>query len=263
MLPTTLARAATCASLAAVTATGLPAPAASAVDAATAAKAAELAYAAYSAYRSHQFTLQDATKRIVGAIDAAKRDILDHLDELATSDARACARSAVVNAADLPVMSPDTRQAFANGTVDCLALIEDRLAVVRQASEVDDLGFALNALGPVALVAKARAGMSVAPTRGLLVEANERVVARIGASCTTVRLRADATPGRYVEVQLRCTASTGHVGTTLLLPGQRVDYGPARRLALRQTSQPVAVQALAVLRADAARRSTPGRSPAM
>ncbi len=246
-----------CAALAAVTTAGLPAPAASAVEPATAVAAAKVAYAAYTAYRSSQFTLQDATDRILAAVAAARRDILDHLDDLAASDGRACATSALVNAADLPVMTADTRQAFANSTVDCLALIDDRMATVQSRAVVDDLGFALNVLGPVALVAKARAAMQVAPTRGLLIRANERVVARIGAACMTIRLRADAGPGRPVETLLRCQAYNGDTGMTMLLPGQKADYAPARQMALRRTSQPVALQALRALRADAARRTTP------
>src|SRR3954452_17778682 len=85
--------------LAAVTATAslaLPAKPANAVDPGTVAAAAQAAYSAYQKFVAHELTLQQATTQIINAIDAAKTQIIAHVDRLAAADARACTRAAVI-----------------------------------------------------------------------------------------------------------------------------------------------------------------------
>lgn len=240
-----LSKALGCIALAALTAAGLPAPPAAAVDPATAAKAAYTAYTAYKAYTARQLSVQEATDRILLAIDSAETAILAHLDRLAAADGRACATSALANAVDLPVMTLTASQTFANSTVECLTLIQARMRVVSTVGAFDDLGFALNVVGPVALLAKARAGMATEPARALLDQANENILLRIQAQCSTTVVPPPV-KGAPSMWQLRCVAYNGS-GIMVVYAGAPVDYTVPRRQALSQTSQPVAVQALAVL----------------
>lgn len=96
---------------------------------------------------------------------------------------------------------------------------------MRSTGQARALGCAVLAALPVALIARSRAGAVTAPTRTLLVEADERVVARLWTRCATVGLEAESRSVR----QLRCTADDGDTGVSWLRSAPWRTSRPVRR----------------------------------
>ncbi|HEY8983614.1 MAG TPA: hypothetical protein VIU15_29055 [Streptomyces sp.] len=171
------------------------------------------AYDAYQKFFGHTLTLDEATTRIENAITAAKTEILNEVDAVATADVQACARSAVIEVADIRRLSPDSLQAFAMAATSCATLAQSDISNVSQLASVNQLGLALNTVGPIALFARTYAGLSTGLLRQTLVSANQTVVTRLTPSCFATPLWGDAEPGaRSVEAQLQCTAFNGNTG---------------------------------------------------
>ncbi|MGW3650821.1 hypothetical protein [Streptomyces sp. NPDC000878] len=171
------------------------------------------AYAAYQAYAASQaLTLEEATQQILSAIDSAKSEILSHIDQVATADARACARQAVIDFADITRFTTDTLQAFARDTTGCVTRIESLLSAVSDKAAADQLGFAVNAVGPISLVARARAGFDTAGLKGTLVNTHNTIVAKLDPVCVTVTVREPGPVRPIVEEQITCTAYNGNYG---------------------------------------------------
>jgi hypothetical protein len=198
-----------------------------------------------------ELTLQAATDQIKSAIASARQDILSEIDQIAAADVQACATSAVINLADLDSMSPDTKMSFAGATLDCVTLAQGRIGAVDDLAAVNQMGYALNSVGPIALLARAHVGFETAALRSTLVDAGNSLVARLDPRCYAIPLWADAEPGGVVEVILKCEAFNGTVGEDSV--GARIrrgqplppfDYSVAREVAMRGTSRELTLKTL-------------------
>ncbi len=216
--------------------------------------ALETAYQLYNKLFGDQLTLDDATTRIVGAINGARDAIVAHIDALEAVEVKDCARSAVLDLVDIRAMAPDTLQSFARDATDCVVRADDRIPLLG-APAVDEIGFALNSVGPIALIARARAGMSTDGLRSVLVNANNGIIARLMPSCQAQYLWGDVEPGgRFVEVQLTCRSYNGNVGYDAVTvdrrkPAPPFDYTYAKEQAMTGTSFLVARGVLPLLTA--------------
>jgi len=229
---------------------------AQAVDPATIVGAAIKAYEVYQKLAGGALTLDDATTKIIDAVNAAKTDIMRHTDRLATAEVRACTTSAVINVADIAALSPDSRQLFALNATDCVTRAQSLLSTVSSVAAADELGFAVNVVGPISLLARSSAGLMTAGLRNSLISADNTVLVRLKPSCRDTPLWGDAGPGQPVEVQIVCTAYNGAQGFDAVVvrikrgqPLPRIDHTRAIEDALAGTSNPVAVAALHVLTA--------------
>jgi hypothetical protein len=213
---------------------------------------------AYDAYKmlvgTHELTLPQATTRIIDAVNAAKADTLSHIDRLAAADVRACATSAVIEAEDIRSLTPDNKQAFARETTSCVTLAASYLSTVGDLGSVDELGFAVNVVGPIALLARSHANLSTTALKSALVGANNTVLSRLNPRCSTVTIpyfdaRDKPVPSLATHVQT-CTAYNGDRGTDSFegpVPRSGIDYTKARAQAVRRISYPVAAAALSSL----------------
>lgn len=245
--------AAIAAATAAVVVAANPMPA-HAVDPATIVGAAMKAYDVYQKLAGGALTLEDATSKIIDAVNAAKTDIMRHTDRLATAEVRACTTSAVINVADIGALSPDGRQLFALNATDCVTLAQSLLSTVSGSASVDELGFAVNVVGPIALLARTSAGLMTGGLRSSLISADNTVLTRLKPSCIDTPLWGDAEPGGPVEVQITCTAYNGARGYDWVVlrikkgqPLPAIDHTSAITDAVASTSYPVAVAALSTL----------------
>lgn len=230
------------------------APPAHAVDPGTILGAAKAAYEAYKKFAGGELTLDQATTRIINAIDTARDDILAQIELIAAAQVKACARSAVIDVADIRSMTRDTVQAFARDSTNCATLAEALISASESKPAVDQLGFAVNTVGPIALLARTHAGLTTPLLKQTLTSANRGVIAKLTTSCHPTPLWGDAVPGGVVEIILRCTAYPGHVGVDVVYmrlrrgqPLPQFDYSAARAEALSGTSQPIADAALPLL----------------
>ena len=155
------------------------------VDPATIVAIIKQAYSYYQQFfGAKSLSLADATAKIINAIQASQTTIINQIDAGASAQARACAEAAVINAHDIPLFTTDTLQAFANDTTNCVALIDSLLpAVGNDKSAVDNLGYAVGVIGPIALDARSYAGFSTDALRSTLIHANNLVVNALTPSC--------------------------------------------------------------------------------
>lgn len=213
--------------------------------------AMKAAYDVYDKFLSGALTLDQATTQVINAINAAKTEIKHEVDAMTTVDIRSCARAAVIDYEDIDVMNPDVLQDFARDTTDCATDAEDAIRHASSKAVIDEVGFALNTVGPIALLARANAGFSTSGLVLVLVDGNNGLLDRLAPSCFASPLWGDAEPGGPVEVILRCTAYNGNVGIDSVIANIRrgdplppFDYSHARTQAMRGTSWQIATAVL-------------------
>ncbi|SDY98986.1 hypothetical protein SAMN05421504_108154 [Amycolatopsis xylanica] len=209
--------------------------------------ALQTAYDLYNKFFANQLTLEQATAQIIDAINAAKSQILAHIDALAAAEVKDCARPAVGDFADITRLTLDQKQAFAREASACVSKADNRIPLLGEAA-VDEIGFALNTVGPIALIARAYSGLTNPELTATLRNANTNLVARLKPSCIAHWLWPDATP-QFVEVELICTAYNGHQGFDSVIVNRRkpsppIDFTDAINAAAAGTSYPIGVAAL-------------------
>ncbi|MFI5905960.1 putative Ig domain-containing protein [Dactylosporangium sp. NPDC051541] len=226
--------------------------AASAVSVGDIAGYAKTAYSVYQFLFDHPTTLDSAIAQIKDAITASQTKIVAEIDGMAAADIKACANTAVIEFNNINAMNPDRLQQYAADTTQC---VSDAWAKIPQASDsaaIDEMGFALNIVGPIALAARSKAyGPQDAGTTALrttLIQANQSNLVRLLPSCSGVR--GEVVNGRQ-EVALICTAyngDRGDAGTIFVGAGQPlptgIDYSVGITQAAARTSYPVSVGAL-------------------
>jgi Skp family chaperone for outer membrane proteins len=231
------------------------APSANAVDAGTIVSAVKQAYDAYKMLtQTHQLTLDEATTRIIDAVNAAKAETIKHIDQIATDDVQACATSAVIDFEDLQRFNLSNQQAFARDASYCVALAQTYINTVNDPGEVDQLGFAVNVVGPIALIARSYLGLSTGTLTKTLIAADNTIVAKLNPRCSTTTYPEFNSLGKPIPSLalnvLTCKAYNGGRGQTEFvgkMPPGGPNYTVARTQAARGISYSVAVAALAQL----------------
>jgi hypothetical protein len=195
--------------------------------------AIQAAYSLYKAVVANGLSVQDATKQILAAINGAKVEIISHIDAVATAQARACAEEVVIDFADFDVLSTDNKQAFALSATSCVTLIDSLLSVVTDKAAADQLGFAIDAIGPITLIVRSRTGLSNTGLIPSLVRPNQRVITVVTPVCNS----------RFIEgrTQWWCTAYNGDTS------GVEPSLSLAQREASVRTSRPLAQAVLPTL----------------
>lgn len=201
-------------------------------------------------FKSGDKSIQQATAEIVAAVNSSKTAILAHADALAAAPVRACTTAAVIELADIEAFSTDTMQRWAQSVTLCAAEIDSLHRTVVDKAVADQLGFALNVVGPIALLARDRAGLSINALRLSLSDSNAVLQAKLEPACNVITFNQLGTrsvlitrcipyPGS-VEGRTHCLSGSSHCGNAILRQ-------TARRDALAMTSWAAADIALAAL----------------
>ncbi|WP_132116395.1 hypothetical protein [Actinocrispum wychmicini] len=156
------------------------------VDPATIAAAVKAAYQAYQSFFGGGISLQAAVDKILAAIQSAQTAIISHIDAIAAAEARACTRDAIVDFPNFQFLTPDNQQVFALHATSCANLIDSLLATVVDKGAQDQLGFSVNALGPIALITRSRAGLPNTTFVPVLRSANQRVSTNLTPGCSLI-----------------------------------------------------------------------------
>lgn len=201
----------------------------------------------YSIYQQYfgggSLTLQQATTQILNAISASQTAIIDQIDEVAAAEVQGCASATVINFNDIPAMTPDTLQAFAMNATSCATEADSLLDTVTDKAAIDELGYAILTIGPLAMIARAEAGLTTPGLRTVLIDADNAVINR---------LITDSDCYYYLEgddnvIDMFCTAYNGTVGEASKLqenagrPVPQKLYDEAMAAATVGTSRPVVI----------------------
>jgi hypothetical protein len=141
------------------------------------------AYDLYKSFKSGGLSVQDATNQIIAAINSAKADIINHIDAIATASAKACAEEIVLDFDSFNVLSPDNQQLFARDATSCLTLINSLQTAVTAKPSLDQLGWTLDFVGPIALIVRSRVGFSNTGITPILVQGNQATISLMAPSC--------------------------------------------------------------------------------
>ncbi|MFJ4429227.1 tectonin domain-containing protein [Streptomyces bobili] len=205
------------------------------------------AYSAYQLFFGHQLTLQQATDQLQASIEASRDVILAEIGQIPENDVRACTRAAVIELGDIENKSPDSLQAFAVSATECVTKAQSHVEGLSSLPNVDGIGFALNTVGPIALVARSRAGFSTTLLRETLVDTNNRLIERLNPSCNPIPIPEHP----ITEYWLRCVAYNGDIGQVkkkfITNPGTSLPfeaYAVPRATAMARTSYGAAAKAL-------------------
>jgi hypothetical protein len=151
--------------------------------------------------------LKNAVAQIVAAVNTAKTQIMSHIDAITAAEVSACARHHVIEFADIDRFSTDTLQSWAQAATGCATLAQSMVGTVTDKAAADNIGLALNVVGPIALAARARAGFSTLGLIDTLRTGNLTILTAVAPACTWTSV---ATP--VIGVFLRtytCTAYNG------------------------------------------------------
>jgi hypothetical protein len=133
-------------------------------------------------------SVDDATRLIINEIATTRQQILDQMASIATADVRACATHHVIEFADIENFTPQLLQQWAQDATACVTRITSLYTALPPTNYValNDLGNALAVVGPIALVARTRAGFSTAALTDVLVQGFTRVVQTFTPFCYDV-----------------------------------------------------------------------------
>lgn len=185
--------------------TGATGAATPAVGPATVITVIKTGYDIYKTFLQGGLSVKDATSQIITAINSAKTEIIAHIDAIATAQAKACAEEAVVDFPSFDALSTDNQQLFALNATSCVTLIDSLLTTVTDKGAIDQLGFAVNSLGPITLIVRSRTGLGNTGVTPILVSDNQTVMTQLIPSC--LRLGAPGEPAEYL-----CTSYNGDTG---------------------------------------------------
>ncbi|TCO60880.1 hypothetical protein [Actinocrispum wychmicini] len=204
------------------------------VDVITIIQAAKAAYDAYKSFASGGSSVDGAVNKILNAIQGAQTAIISHIDAIAAADAQACAQDAVVDFPNFQFLTPDNQQVFALHATSCSNLINSLVTTVTDKGAKDQLGFSANAVGPIALITRSRAGLSNASFIPVLRSTNQQISTSLAPGCINI-----LDPDVHKRVWY-CTAYNGGVDMEL-------DKLHAQTAAAQSTSWPTANQTLTQL----------------
>jgi hypothetical protein len=194
-----------------------------------------------------QATIAQAQGQIIAAIEGTAAD-----------DVTSCADDILRRMLNIG----DSVQSIANDAGACLDKANRHLDTATDQGAINQLGLALNVVGPLALIANQQAGFVTSPLRHALIVANTTVVTKLAPTCKVVRSGGRVVgDDRFVQGVGTCTWGNPTVGTGRLpypveyldsrpIDGQgRIfptvqDYSIAKNQALATTSYTVARAAL-------------------
>ena len=164
---------------------------AQAVDPGTVVKIATYAYQAYGVLErlnGAPTELQQATTAIINAVNQAKAAIVNEIDAVAAASVESCKDSALADVENLPTMTSTALESYASNATNCVTLAKNFIDTFGDLNVVNEVGFALNTVAPLALIARARQGSTSSVLKQQIIAANQSVVTRLTPHCTSVRL---------------------------------------------------------------------------
>jgi hypothetical protein len=201
--------------------------------------------------------IERAKQEIIAAVNAARQDILNHIDAIAAADVRACHQSATTLVAQIDLMDPFTLATFVLNAVDCASLSSAYFDAVQSLAAADNIGKLMGEIYAIAMVGFAKLGFPTVDLLTSLITSYQHVINRLFPSCRTDTIREYDDRGRvfYMEIQYLCTAYNGDTGFGFeayyrgRLVGGHMNKYAIENEATRNTSRAIAQSQLPTLQA--------------
>jgi len=177
--------------------------------------------------------IEQATAKIIDAVNAAKTELLNEIDEITAAEIDACKDSALSDVENLPRMTSSQLDTYASRAVDCVNRAANLINTLDSQRAVDQVSFAMNTVAPLALIARARLGLSSDFLRANVRAANEATMGRLEPNCVTWT---DEESGRILYWNVQCTAFNGTTASRTSVFGPIADHSPQVDAAMRNTS---------------------------
>jgi hypothetical protein len=177
--------------------------------------------------------LERATTQIITAVDAARTELLEEIDELTAAEVDACRDSALTDVENLPRMTDTQLDGFATRAVDCVNRAVNFIDTLDSPTAVDQVSFAMNTVGPLALIARARLGQTSEFLTARIRAGNLATVRRLEPVCQDW---IDEENGRPLFWNVECTAFNGVRAVDQSVNGPVTDVPALARTAARHTS---------------------------
>ncbi|GIG85419.1 hypothetical protein [Plantactinospora endophytica] len=123
------------------------------------------------------------TQRVIDALNQAESAVIAHLDAIAVADLRSNATHAVVEFEDINNLSEDVLWDWAQKVSGDALRATEYLDVVSAGKAVDDVGYAVVTMFPIALVARARAGLGTTNLRNQFRAAAQKIADKLAPTC--------------------------------------------------------------------------------
>lgn len=168
-------------------------------------------YTFYKNFLAGGLTLSQAVDQIKAAIAQAQTAIIDEIDLVAAANVQSCAQGAVINYANIDLLTTANLQQFAFDLTNCVTLANSLLPSLTDKAAIDEVGFALQTVAPLALTANAKAGFSTSALRTTIINASNTDISQLFPSCRSITIVERDDQGRPVstEIQYTCTAYNG------------------------------------------------------
>jgi hypothetical protein len=195
-------------------------------------------------------TLQQAVDQIKTAIAQSQTVIVDEIDQVAAASVKSCAESAVINYADIDALTPDSLQTYALDMTTCVTQADSLLGTLTDKAAIDDVGFALESVAPLAVMGRAKAGLSTSALLTAIINASNTDISELAPSCVDWFWTDD---GGVEYENYECDAYDGTVATGtrkvhnaqgVTYPGT-IDYVGIQNQATANTSRAAAQTAVA------------------
>jgi hypothetical protein len=139
------------------------------------------------------FQLISGGGAIAGAFEQLAREIqqegqlvISEVDSVSgVAPVQACTTGAVDNFSNINLMTPANLQLFAENAVNCVALAQATINAVQPSNQpaIDAMGFAMNTVGPIAIVSSQMAGFSVTAVDNTLIAGENSLMNLLLPSC--------------------------------------------------------------------------------
>jgi hypothetical protein len=214
-------------------------------DASTAVTVIKTAYQIYAAaehFNGAPTELEVATAQIITAVNKARDELLSEIDKGFASEVNTCRDSVLSDVENLPTMTPTYLEGYAMRATECVNKAKNLIHDLSVPAVVNQVSFALNIVGPIALIARARLGLKSTVLMQNIIDGNQATMAKLEPRCEF-----DHIDERGFELyEVMCTSFTGETqfGTTNLWP---IDYSVYNYRLMRNTSYGESLQLLPLL----------------
>ncbi|WP_422772038.1 hypothetical protein ACN28C_02735 [Plantactinospora sp. WMMC1484] len=187
------------------------------------------------------------TQDVINALNEAESAVIAHLDAIAVADIRDDATAAVIEFDDINNFAEETLEDWAQEVTHDAIRASTYLDALSGKGAIDDVGYAVVTLYPIALVARARAGFGTANLRTNYRAALQKLIDKLAPSCHYHHPEPNAVP---LIRAYTCTVYGNHTATQLeqywlgewqLGP---IDPAAVEAASYANTSRRVAIEAL-------------------